>query len=235
MMLEVEKINTFYGSSHILFDISLTVGKGEVVALLGRNGVGKTTTLHSLMGLLRVRSGKIKFEDKNITKMPPHRRAQLGIGFVPDNRRIFPALTVRQNLDMGRKTGRPDGRETWNIERVYDLFPVLRKMDSRFGRHLSGGEQQMLTIGRTLMGNPRLILMDEPAEGLAPLVIRSLVEQLMKLKEMGTTMLISEQNLGFALELSSRAYVIEKGVIRYHGSVEELSANEEVKRKYLMV
>lgn len=236
MILEVIDINTYYGTSHILFDVSLRVDTGEVVCLLGRNGAGKTTTMRSIMGLTRPRSGSIKFENTELMEKPPYEKAKRGMGYVPDDRRIFPTLTVRENLELGIKKGaRHDEQEPWTVGRVYELFPTLEGLDSHQGGHLSGGEQQMLTIARTLMGNPTLLLMDEPAEGLGPLVVKALREQVSKLKQLGQTILLSEQNLPFALAVSNRAYVIEKGTIRYHGSIRELEANEEVKRKYLMV
>jgi branched-chain amino acid transport system ATP-binding protein len=235
MILEVNNINTFYGTSHILFDVSLGVDRGEVVSLLGRNGAGKTTTMRSIMGLTHPRSGSVRFEDVELEKKPPYARAKRGMGFVPDDRRIFPTLTVRENLEIGIKKSSRVGQESWTIERIYDLFTDLRKLDTHQGGQLSGGEQQMLTVARTLMGNPTLLLMDEPAEGLAPLVVKTLGEHVTKLKELGQTILLSEQNLPFALGVSERAYVIEKGGIRYEGTIGELEANDEVKKKYLMV
>jgi branched-chain amino acid transport system ATP-binding protein len=235
MMLEVDSINTYYGTSHVLFDVSLNVNRGEVVCLLGRNGAGKTTTIRSIMGLTYPRSGRIHFEGVDLQRAPPYDRARRGMGFVPDDRRIFPTLTVRDNLELGAKSLRHDSREPWDIERIYALFTDLRRLDGRKAGQLSGGEQQMLSIARTLMGNPVLLLMDEPAEGLAPLVVKALVAQVGTLKELGQTILLSEQNLPFALGVSDRAYVIEKGTICYQGSIEQLKADEEVKRKYLMV
>jgi branched-chain amino acid transport system ATP-binding protein len=235
MILEVRDINTFYGTSHILFDVSLSVDRGEVVCLLGRNGAGKTTSMRSIMGLTYPRSGTVMFEGVELEKKPSYDRAKRGMGFVPDDRRIFPTLTVRENLEIGIKRPSHEGQESWSIEGIYDLFADLRRLDRHQGGHLSGGEQQMLTIARTLIGNPTLLLMDEPAEGLAPLVVKTLGEQVMKLKGLGQTILLSEQNLPFALGVSDRAYVIEKGAIRYEGSISELEGNEEVKKKYLMV
>lgn len=236
MILEVMDINTYYGTSHILFDVSLRVDMGEIVCLLGRNGAGKTTTMRSIMGLTHPRSGNVRFEGVDLKGRPPYERAKRGMGYVPDDRRIFPTLTVRENLELGMKKGaRHDGQEPWTVEGVYELFPILKTLNSHKGGHLSGGEQQMLTIARTLMGNPTLLLMDEPAEGLAPLVVKALEEQVLKLRELGQTILVSEQNLPFALAVSDRAYVIEKGAIRYEGSIKELEANAEVKRNYLMV
>jgi branched-chain amino acid transport system ATP-binding protein len=234
VILEVAGVNTYYGTSHILFDVTLGVKRGMVVALLGRNGAGKTTTMRSIMGLTHPRSGLVKFEGMEMKGSPPHDRAKKGMGFVPDDRRVFPTLTVRENLQLGKKRG-PKEQEPWTIDRVYEFFPMLRKLDARPGGNLSGGEQQMLTIARTLMGNPTLLLMDEPAEGLSPLVVRELIGLVMNLKRLGQTILVSEQNLPFALAVSDEGYVIEKGAIRYHGSIEDLQANEEVRTKYLMV
>lgn len=235
MILEVANINTHYGTSHILFDVSLNVDRHEVVCLLGRNGAGKTTTMHSIIGLARPRSGSILLEGVELRDKPPYERARRGMGFVPDDRRIFPTLTVQENLQLAAKAPAHDSGEPWTLDKVYDLFPKLRDLASRPGGHLSGGEQQMLSIGRTLMGNPIVLLMDEPAEGLSPLIVNSLVDQVLRLKELGQTILVSEQNLRFALAVSDRAYVIEKGMIRYQGTIRELEANEEVQRVYLMV
>jgi len=232
MILEVKEIHTYYGTSHILFGISLEVNEGEVVCLLGRNGAGKTTTLRSIIGLTPPRSGSIKFKGQEIVGKPPYRIAPLGVGFVPDDRRIFPDLTVRQNILVAR-------RETkgaiWDLNRIYSLFPKLKELDSHMGNQLSGGEQQMLTIARTLMTNPQLLLLDEPGEGLAPLVIRAMEHQLLEIKKLGTTMLICEHNVGLATALSDRAYLMDKGTIRYQGTIEELRKNVEVKKKYLMI
>jgi branched-chain amino acid transport system ATP-binding protein len=232
MLLVTEDIHTYYGTSHILFGISLNVQEGEIVALLGRNGVGKTTTLRSIMGLTPSRSGSIRFLDTEITKKAPYKIARLGIGFVPDDRRVFADLTVRQNLEVVARGGNAEG---WTLERVYTLFPVLERFENRKGGTLSGGEQQMLTVGRTLMGNPKLLLLDEPAEGLSPLIVNLLAEQTLKLKEEGITVLVCEQNVKFAIDVSERAYVLEKGKIRYEGSIDDLQENEEVRTKYLMI
>jgi len=232
MMLEVKDIHTYYGTSHILFGISLEVKEGEAVCLLGRNGAGKTTTFRSIIGLTPPKAGTIQFRDQQIVGKPPYRIAQMGIGFVPDTRRIFPDLTVRQNILVARRE-----REgaIWNLDRIYLLFPKLKVLDTHMGTQLSGGEQQMLTIARTLMTNPQLLLLDEPGEGLAPLVIKAMGEQLGEIKKLGTTMLICEHNVGLATVLSERAYVMDKGTIRYQGTIEELRGNEEVRKKYLMV
>ncbi|TAK50910.1 MAG: ABC transporter ATP-binding protein [Betaproteobacteria bacterium] len=234
LRLEVQNVHTYYATSHILFDVSLEVNEGESVCLLGRNGAGKTTTLKTLMGLARAGSGAIRFNGESLIGREPYQIAQLGVGFVPDERLIFPDLTVRENLEIAIKPGR--GRaEAWTVERVYALFPVLAPLDRRLGGYLSGGEQQMLTIGRTLMGNPSLLLLDEPVEGVAPVVVQELTRQIKHLKGMGLTILFAEQNMHFAADVSDRAYVIEKGHIRFHGTMQELAANEEVKSKYLMI
>jgi branched-chain amino acid transport system ATP-binding protein len=232
MILEIKEIHTYYGTSHILFGISMEVKEGEAVCLLGRNGAGKTTTLKSVIGLTPPKKGKIFFQGKEVSGKPPYRVAQMGVGFVPDDRRIFPDLTVRQNILLGKRER--DGG-LWNLERIYSLFPVLERLGSHLGGHLSGGEQQMLTIARTLMTNPSMLLLDEPGEGLAPLVVRSMGDKLMEIKKMGVTMLICEHNVGLALALSDRAYIMDKGTIRYQGTIEELKSNEEVRKKYLMV
>jgi branched-chain amino acid transport system ATP-binding protein len=232
--LEVKNLHTYYGTSHILFDVSLEVHEGESVCLLGRNGAGKTTTLKTIMGLAQGRGGTIRFDGETLLGRQPYQIAQLGVGFVPDDRLIFPDLTVRENLEIAIKRGRGDAPR-WTVDRVYELFPVLTLLDRRLGGYLSGGEQQMLTIGRTLMGNPSLLLLDEPVEGVAPVVVQELTRQIKNLKGMGLTILFAEQNMHFAAEVSDRAYVIEKGHIRFHGSMQELAANDEVKSKYLMI
>ncbi len=235
MILDVQTINTFYGTSHILFDVSLQVKSGELVCLLGRNGAGKTTTLRSIMGLTPPKTGSVKFYGEEMTGKPPYKIAQKGIGYVPDNRLIFPDLTVRQNLEVAIKKSQHFKGDPWTVDRIYEIFPKLKILEKHLGGYLSGGEQQMLTIGRTLMGNPELILLDEPVEGLAPLVVRDFAERLLKLKEIGVTILFSEQNVRFSLAIADRAFVIDRGRIRYEGSIAELSTNEEVKRDYLMI
>ena len=232
MILEVKEIHTYYGTSHILFGVSIGINEREAVCLLGRNGAGKTTTLRSIIGLTAPRSGSIRFNGQEITGKPPYRIAPLGIGFVPDDRRIFPALTVRQNILIARRERQG---AIWNLDRIYSLFPKLRDLDAHMGTQLSGGEQQMLTIARTLMTNPLLLLLDEPGEGLAPLVSLAMKEQLGEIKQLGTTMLICEHNVGLATALSDRAYVMDKGMIRYQGTIEELKKDEDVRKKYLMV
>jgi branched-chain amino acid transport system ATP-binding protein len=233
--LELKGVHTHYATSHILFDVSLEVRQGESVCLLGRNGAGKTTTLKSIMSLARASSGQIRFEGADLVGLAPYEIARLGVGYVPDERLIFPDLTVRENLEIAVKRGAAGAPAQWTLERIYELFPVLASREASLGGYLSGGEQQMLTIGRTLMGNPSLLLLDEPVEGVAPVVVQELTRQIKSLKGMGLTILFAEQNMHFAAELSDRAYVIEKGRIRFHGSMQELAANEEVKSKYLMI
>ncbi|MBI4587396.1 MAG: ABC transporter ATP-binding protein [Candidatus Rokubacteria bacterium] len=236
-VLEVGGIETFYGQSQVLFGVSLRVRPGEVLTLLGRNGAGKTTTLKSIMGLVQPRSGHIRYRGREIAGLPPHKISRRGIGYVPEDRIIFPDLTVWENLDVARRPPRRSVSEgvRWTEERVFDLFPQLRPLALRLGGTLSGGEQQMLAIARTLMGNPEFLLLDEPSEGLAPLVVQMLLEQLRKLKQTGLTILLSEQNLEFATRLSDRACVIVNGQIRYDGSMQELVANETLRRAFLAV
>ena len=233
--LELNGVHTHYETSHILFDVSLEVNQGESVCLLGRNGAGKTTTLKSIMSLAPVSEGRISFNGVDLVGRAPYEIARLGIGFVPDERLIFPDLTVRENLEIAVKKGAAGAPARWTVERIYELFPLLAPLDGNVGGYLSGGEQQMLTIGRTLMGNPSLLLLDEPVEGVAPVVVQELTRQIKQLKTMGLTILFAEQNMHFATQISDRAYVIEKGHIRYQGTMGELVANEEVKAKYLMI
>ncbi|AFM40019.1 amino acid/amide ABC transporter ATP-binding protein 2, HAAT family [Desulfosporosinus acidiphilus SJ4] len=230
-MLEIKDIHSYYGMSHILFGLSLNVAQGEVVALLGRNGVGKTTTLKSIMGIVPPKSGQITFRGQNITKTPTNRLVKLGICYVPDSRRIFSDLSVRENLEIaaGIRTG------SWTIDKVHDLFPVLKKYENRRGGNLSGGEQQMLSIARALLGNPDLLLLDEPTEGLAPLIVRELEGQISELCSTGMSILLAEQNLKSALKLANRCYILERGQVRFEGTVEALSENEEIRTKYLLV
>jgi branched-chain amino acid transport system ATP-binding protein len=235
VILEVTGINTYYGTSHILFDVSLSVNQGEIVCLLGRNGAGKTTTMRSIMGLTSPKSGSVEFKGEDMRGRPPYYIAKKGMGYVPDNRLIFPDLTVLENLDIAKKIPKNYDKEPWTVDRIYTLFPILAERKNQHGGTLSGGEQQMLTVGRTLMGNPELLLMDEPVEGVAPLVVKELGRQILNLKQMGQTILFSEQNVAFATMISDRAYVIDKGRIRYQGSKEELIENEEIKKKFLMI
>jgi branched-chain amino acid transport system ATP-binding protein len=233
MMLEVEGIHTYYGLSHILFGISLRVDPGEVVCLLGRNGAGKTTTLRSIMGLIPPKEGHIRFRGEEIAGTPPYLLARKGLGYVPDDRRIFADLTVGENLEIAIRKAREGGG--WNKARVYDLFPALKAIESRKGGYLSGGEQKMLAIARALMGNPELLFLDEPTEGLAPIMVYSLEGQIKKLREAGLTVLLAEQNVRSTLRLSDRAYIIDNGQICYQGSITDLSGNEEIRKKYLLV
>jgi branched-chain amino acid transport system ATP-binding protein len=232
MMLEVKGIHTYYGLSHILFGVSFNVQKGEIVCLLGRNGAGKSTVMKSIMGLTPPKKGEVIFKSENVTKMKPYLLARKGMGFVPDDRRVFADLTVGENLEISERNQSPSG---WTKERVYEFFPPLKHIDSRQAGFLSGGEQQMLTIGRALMINPEFLLLDEPTEGLAPIIVSMLEEQILKLKLEGLTVLLAEQNQRVALNLSDRGYIIDNGTIRFHGSIEELRANEEMRKKYLLV
>jgi branched-chain amino acid transport system ATP-binding protein len=231
--LEINNVNTHYGTSHILFDVTLEVKDGEVVCLLGRNGAGKTTTLKTIMGVASASSGSVRFNDTEINGREPYQIARLGMGYVPDERLIFPDLTVRENLEVAAKVG-AKGFD-WTVAKIYELFPKLAELDGNLGGYLSGGEQQMLTVGRTLMGNPSLVLLDEPVEGVAPIVVQELGQQIEKLKDMGLTILLSEQNLRFAYQISDRAYVIETGRIRFSGTIAELQSNTEIQEKYLMI
>ena len=233
-VLVVEDLHTFYGLSQVLFGVSLEVAPGECVGLLGRNGVGKTTTMRSIMGLTPPRRGRVVWKGEDITGKAPYQIAQAGIGFVPEDRRIFPDLSAVENLELAGKRGR-DGRLEWNVEKVLETFPRLEECKHRKGGLLSGGEQQMLTIGRALMGNPDLLLLDEPTAGLSPLIVRGLGEQIRQLKAEGETILLAEQNAGFALGLSDRAYVIDKGAICYTGTAAGILDDETIRRDYLAV
>jgi len=230
-LLNVEEIYTAYGLSRVLFGISLDVMAGECVCLLGRNGVGKTTTMRSVIGLLRPTSGRVVWKGTDIAGWAPHRIARAGIGFVPEDRRVFAELTVWENLDIASRAARRPGR--WNIDAVYELFPALRGLSNRMGGYLSGGEQQMLTIARTLMGNPELLLLDEPSEGLAPLVVEMLLEKTSELKAQGLTILLAEQGVDFSLALADRVYVLEKGSVRHSGPAAELRGNAELRDQLL--
>jgi len=234
VILAVRDVHTFYGTSHILFGVSLEVRAGETVCLLGRNGAGKSTTLRSIMGLTRPASGSVTYNGVELIGKPPHTIARLGIGFVPDDRGIFADLTVHENLEIAETRRRPNG-DTWTLERLYSAFPTLQGLRARRGEHLSGGEQRLLSVARALLTHPRLLIFDEPAEGLSPLVVKAIREWILRLKQSGMSILLSEQNVRFAMEVSDRAYVIDKGVIRHQGSVEELRANEEIRKRYLMV
>lgn len=234
MLLQVQDIHTYYGLSHILFGVSLEVCENECVCLVGRNGAGKTTTFKSIMGMFPPKTGTVTFKGSPIQGRPSHWVARIGIGFVPEERAIFPTLTVWENLDVACKPG-VDGQIHWTLERIYELFPRLAERHKQLGRTLSGGEQQMLTIARTLMGNPDLLLLDEPSEGLSPLMVDLIGGLIRQLKQEHMAILLAEQNLHFALGLSERAYVIDDGHIQFSGTVAELQANPEMVRKYLAV
>jgi len=227
-MLKVLGIHTYYGLSHILFDVSLEVKQAQVACLLGRNGAGKTTTLKSIMGLVPPRQGKVIFQNEDITGAQPYILVRKGIGYVPDDRRIFADLSVKDNLEIAAR--KRNGKEQWTLERVYELFPSLKAFSDRRGGLLSGGEQKMLAIGRALMTNPELLLLDEPTEGLAPLLVRNLRETIETLKSAGLTVLLAEQNVKFTLKLSDYGYIIDDGRICYQGSVQELISSEEVRK-----
>jgi branched-chain amino acid transport system ATP-binding protein len=229
-VLELAQVHAVYGPSHVLHGVSLVARAGEVVSLLGRNGAGKSSTLKAVMGLIDVVSGDIRLDGRDVRGVPTHRISRLGVGWVPEDRRIFSDLTVEENLRVGAK-----GDGVWTAARVYALFPKLAELARRRAGSLSGGEQQMLTVARTLMGNPRIVLLDEPSEGLAPVVVRTLGEQIAALKREGLTILLSEQNLRFAARLADRAYVIERGEIRWEGPIARLMADESVRRAYLSV
>jgi branched-chain amino acid transport system ATP-binding protein len=230
LLLEVDSINTFYGMSHILFDLSMGVDRGEIVCLLGRNGTGKTTTLRSIMGLTAPRSGSILFEGRGVRGKQPFRIARLGVGFVPEGRLIIPDLSVRENLEIAVRRQGP-----WTLDAVYQVFPRLKERQGQEGGTLSGGEQQMLAIGRALMTNPSLLLLDEPSEGLAPVIVKILADFMRVLKEKGVTTLLAEQNSTFALKFSDRVYLLEKGRICWDGGSEELKSKPDVMKRYLGV
>lgn len=233
MILDVDRIDTFYGTSHVLQNITFAVGDGETVALLGRNGVGKTTTLRSIMGLVPPRRGSVRFAGLDVAGQPPYAISRLGIAYVPDDHRVFPTLTVDENLEIARRLSRRSG--TWDREKVVRLFPELAQLGRHRGENLSGGEKKMLGIGRALMANPTLLLLDEPSEGLAPLVLAHLVEVLGLIKQQGVTILLADQNLRFCRRVCDRGYILEKGQVRYSGSMDEIWGNEEVVGKYLVV
>ena len=230
-ILSVQDVYTSYGLSQVLFGVSLEVAAGECVCLLGRNGVGKTTTMRSIMGLTPPRQGRVMWKGRDVSGRQPYQIADLGIGFVPEDRRIFADLTVWENLDVAARSR--GGKTAWTLERVFGLFPNLRDLVNRQGGFLSGGEQQMLTIARTLMGNPELLLLDEPSEGLAPLVVDHLKEQITRLKHDGLTILLAEQNVDFCLDLADRVYVLEKGHIRYEGTSASFREDESIRAQYL--
>ena len=238
-MLSVEKMSAWYGAARILYDLSFTVGRGEVVALMGRNGAGKSTTLKTIMGLIAQRQGGVRFNGEDISRLKPFEIARAGLGYTPEDRRIFVDLTVMENLDIGRQPPRlfADGSTapSWTPEKLFALFPNLADMPDRLGSRMSGGEQQMLTVARTLMGNPLLVLLDEPSEGVAPLIVEQMANTIVELKKEGLSILLSEQNIHFARMVSDRVYVLEKGQIHWQGAMAELADNQDVQRAYLTV
>ena len=231
-LLEVVGLNAFYGKAQILFDVSLNVGPGEVVALMGRNGAGKSTTMKSVMGMMQQVNGSVRLLGQQTDDLDPFQIARMGMGFVPEDRRIFTDLTVLENLEVGRQPPR-NGMQEWTPERLFKLFPNLGEMPHRAGGSMSGGEQQMLTVARTLMGNPLMVMLDEPSEGVAPVIVEQMANMIITLKKEGLSILLSEQNMHFAELVSDRVYVLEQGQIRYTGSMHELAENDEVQRAYL--
>jgi branched-chain amino acid transport system ATP-binding protein len=238
-MLGVSALSAWYGAARILYDLSFEVGRGEVVALMGRNGAGKSTTIKAVMSLVAQRQGTVRFNGADISRLAPFEIARLGLGYTPEDRRIFVDLTVMENLDVGRQAPRSfaDGRAapSWTPEKLFALFPNLAEMPDRPGGSISGGEQQMLTVARTLMGNPLLVLLDEPSEGVAPVIVEQMANTIVELKKEGLSILLSEQNMHFARLVCDRVYVIEKGQIRWHGSMPQLDDNLDVQRSYLTV
>ena len=232
-LLELHEVNAFYGRAHVLFDVSLTLRRGEIVVLLGRNGAGKSTTFKSVAGLVSTR-GEVRLSGRSIAGLPSYRIARLGVGYVPEDRQIFPHLTVADNLDIARKAA-PDGRVEWTLERLLGIFPLLDQLLRRLGGTLSGGEQQVVTIARTLMGNPEVLLLDEPSEGLAPALVKALAGFVERLRGEGMSVLLSEQNVRFALRVADRAYVIDSGHIRYEGTVAVLRERPDIMKRYLAV
>jgi branched-chain amino acid transport system ATP-binding protein len=239
LLLQTRQLSAWYGAARILYDLDIEVHRGEVVALMGRNGAGKSTTLKAIMGMLSQRSGHIEFLGHDISDAPPHQVARMGLGYVPEDRRIFTDLTVLENLSVGRQGLRqfPDGTPApcWTPDKLFKLFPNLGEMQHRPGGRMSGGEQQMLTVARTLMGNPLLVLLDEPSEGVAPVIVEQMAEMILALKREGVSILLSEQNLHFAQWVSDRAYVLEKGQIRHQASMKQLVADQDMQRQYLSV
>ncbi|MCK1389383.1 ABC transporter ATP-binding protein [Bradyrhizobium sp. 1] len=231
-IIEVADLDVYYGTSQILFGVGLSVRQGETMALLGRNGAGKSTTMKAIMGLAPPRRGRVSLRGAVISGRKPHHIARAGLGFVPEDRQIFPEHTVEDNLVIGKKKG-PDGQDEWSIKRIYEVFPLLEPLRHRIAGRLSGGEQQMLAIARTLMGNPALLLLDEPSEGLAPIIVQRIGELLRQLRQLGSTVLIAEQNMHFCLGLASHATVIDKGQIVYAAGIDELKANDAIRRRYL--
>ena len=235
MLLEVKDLNTYYGESHVLQGISLALDQGEVVALLGRNGMGKSTTLKSIMGLVKPRSGEVIFRGKDIAGYPPYKVARAGIGYVPEERRIFASLSVLENLSMGIKAEKAGKDNGWSLDRIFEHFPLLKKRSSSKGSHLSGGEQQMLAIGRTLMGNPELLMVDEPTEGLSPLLVKEVRDMVANINKAGVSILLVEHNLKVATSLADRMYLMGKAHIGFTGNVQDLEAQPEIREKYLEV
>ena len=233
-ILEVRELCAWYGRAQILYDVSLDVGHGEVVALMGRNGAGKSTTMKAIAGLLERTRGSVRFDGRDLAGWPPHRIARQGLGWVPEDRRIFTDLTVMENLEVGRQPPRA-GAPTWTVEALFRLFPNLATMPGRPGGRMSGGEQQMLTVARTLMGHPRLVMLDEPSEGVAPVIVEQMADSINEMKRQGLSVLLSEQNLHFADLVCDRAYVLEKGQVRFAGTMAQLDADEAVRRAYLSV
>jgi len=232
-MLEAEKLRAWYGAAQILFDVSFNVARGEVVALMGRNGAGKTTTMKAIMGLVGRRAGSVRFAGAELLRLKTFQIARLGLGWVPEDRRIFTELSVLENLDVGRRPA--NGGAAWTPERLFQLFPNLAEMRERPGGRMSGGEQQMLSVARTLMGNPRMVLLDEPSEGVAPIVVERMAEAIVEMKKLGLSVLLSEQNLHFAALVSDRVYILEKGHISWSGAMRELEASDDVQRQLLGV
>ena len=233
-MLTVRDLHAFYGRAHILHGVSLEANAGEVVALLGRNGAGKSTAMKAIMGLVAPARGEVSFAGERIDRLPPYRIARLGLGYVPEERRIFTELSVMENLEVGRQPAR-DGAPAWTEDKLFALFPNLGRMRERPGGRMSGGEQQMLTIARTLMGNPKCVLLDEPSEGLAPIIVQEMAQSIRALKGEGLSVLLCEQNLRFCEAIADRAYIIEKGQIRFGGTMAELAANSSLREQYLSV
>ncbi len=233
-VLKVDQVNVFYGTSQALFNLSFDVQKGETLALLGRNGAGKSTTMKSVAGVIAAKSGQITLHDQAISGRSAHLIARAGIGYVPEDRQIFPDLTVEENLDIAIKRG-ANGEDDWSIERVYEMLPLLKPLRERMGGQLSGGEQQMLTVGRSLMGNPDVLLLDEPSEGLAPIMVQKIGDLIQSLRKMGKTIVLAEQNLHFCLGLADRAVVIDKGTDVFVGTISELNDNADIKQRYLSV
>jgi branched-chain amino acid transport system ATP-binding protein len=238
-LLSAKNLSAWYGAAQVLFDVNLLVRRGEVVALMGRNGAGKSTTLKSLIGMQEKRHGQVTFMGRDISKMQSHQAARMGLGFVPEDRRIFTDLTVMENLEVGRQAPRhwPDGSPVpaWTVPQLFKLFPNLAEMPDRLGGRMSGGEQQMLTVARSLMGNPYLLLLDEPSEGVAPVIVEDMAKMILQLKSQGVSILLSEQNMHFAQLVADRAYVLEKGQIRYDGTMADLVIDDALRRNYLSV